>query len=263
MGEDIAQVMLGSLVAVVALMLAVWGVSVLRKDASLVDIFWGFGFVLVAWVAFALGEGDDSRKLLIAILASVWGLRLTLHIGRRNLGKGEDYRYRAMRRAHPDNFGRWTLLHVFGLQGMLMYAVSLPLQMAAVKGGPEGLQIVDYVGLGLWLIGFGFEALGDFQLNRFKADAANQGKVMDRGLWRYTRHPNYFGDSVVWWGHFLIAAAHPVMVWTVVSPLIMTFLLTRVSGVPLLERSMARRKPGYTEYMERTSGFFPLPPRKG
>ena len=263
MGEDIAQVMVGSAIVVAALMLTVWTVSVVRKDASLVDIFWGFGFVVIAWVSFALGDGNDTRKLIIAVLASVWGLRLTLHIGRRNLGKGEDYRYRAMRRAHPDNFGRWTLVNVYGLQGVLMYAVSLPLQMAQVTGGPDGLEIVGYIGIALWVIGFAFEATGDRQLNRFKADAANKGKVMDRGLWRYTRHPNYFGDSVVWWGHFLIAAASPVMIWTVVSPLIMTFLLTRVSGVPLLERSMARRKPGYTEYMARTSGFFPLPPRKG
>jgi steroid 5-alpha reductase family enzyme len=262
-GEDFAQVLIGSAIGVTALMLAVWSLSVARDDASIVDIFWGFGFVVVAWVAFVLGDGESPRTWLVSILTSVWGLRLTVHLFRRNWGRGEDFRYRAMRRRNPEHFHRWTLLHVFGLQGALMFAVSLPVQMAQVQGGPEGLVAADIAGIALWAIGLSFEAVGDWQLQRFKADPANAGKVMDRGLWRYTRHPNYFGDAVVWWGLFLIAAAHPVMLWTAVGPLIMSVLLTRVSGVPLLEASMARRKPGYQEYMERTSGFFPLPPRRG
>ena len=262
MGADIAQVMVASAVAVLALMIAVWSLSLARKDASIVDIFWGFGFVVVAWVSFAFGDGPDGRKWLVVALASAWGLRLAVHLFRRNWGHGEDWRYRAMRRAHPDNFGRWTLVNVFGLQGLLMYAVSLPLQMAMVQGAPDVFVPVDYIGVALWVLGLAFEAVGDWQLKRFKADPANQGQVMDRGLWRYTRHPNYFGDALLWWGLFLLAAAHPVMIWTVVSPLVMSFLLTRVSGVPLLEMSMKRRKPGYEEYMRKTSGFFPLPPRK-
>jgi steroid 5-alpha reductase family enzyme len=260
--SDIVTVLLASAGAVVALMLVVWAISVRIGDASIVDIAWGAGFVLVAWVSFALGEGEIERKILITTLASTWGLRLAWHIGRRNLGKGEDYRYRAMRRAHPDHFAAWSLLNVYGLQGALMFAVSLPLQMAQVDGGPEGLVAWDYLGLALWVVGFLFEAVGDRQLKAFKADPANARQVMDRGLWRYTRHPNYFGDACLWWGHFVIAATRPEMLWTVVSPLIMTFLLTRVSGVPLLEANMARRKPGYADYMKRTSAFFPLPPRK-
>jgi steroid 5-alpha reductase family enzyme len=261
LGVDAAQVLIGSASGVTALMLAAWSLSVARDDASIVDIFWGFGFVVIAWIAFVLGDAESPRKWLVTLLATAWGLRLTLHLFRRNWGRGEDFRYRAMRRRNPDRFHRWTLLHVFGLQGALMLAVSLPVQMAQVQGGPGGLVIADIAGIVLVAIGISFEAVGDWQLQHFKANPANAGQVMDRGLWRYTRHPNYFGDAVVWWGLFLIAAAHPVMIWTVVSPLLMSFLLTRVSGVPLLEASMARRKPGYQEYMRRTSGFFPLPRR--
>ncbi len=262
MAADITQVLIASLLAIAALMLVVWLISLARNDASIVDIIWGFGFVLTAWTAFALGDGDMATKLVVAILVSVWGLRLSIHLFRRNWGKGEDFRYRYMRKTHPEHFGRWTLVHVFGLQGVLMFGVSLPVQMAQVQGGPDGLTPIVFAGIAVWAVGFLFEAVGDWQLRRFKSDPANAGKVMDRGLWRYTRHPNYFGDAVVWWGIFLVAAARPEMLWTVVGPLIMTVLLTRVSGVPMLERSMTRRKPGYEEYVRRTSGFFPLPPRK-
>ncbi len=261
MAADIAQVTIGSLAAIAALMLLTWLLSLARKDASIVDIIWGFGFVVVAWTAFALGDGDLARKTVVAVLVSVWGLRLSLHLFRRNWGKGEDFRYRYMRKNNAEHFGRWSLVNVFGLQGVLMFGVSLPVQMAQVRGGSDGLTPIVFVAIAVWAVGFAFEAVGDWQLRRFKADSANQGRVMDRGLWRYTRHPNYFGDAVVWWGIFLLAAARPEMLWTVIGPLIMTFLLTRVSGVPMLERSMARRKPGYEEYMRRTSAFFPLPPK--
>lgn len=259
---DLVQVLVASAVAVVVVMVGVWAISVAIKDASIVDIAWGAGFVVVAWVAFFVGDGLPERKALITGMTSAWGVRLALHIGSRNAGKGEDFRYQAMRRAHPNNFPLWSLVNVYGLQGALMFAVSLPVQMAQVSGGPDELTWLDYAGVALWVVGLFFETVGDAQLRRFKRNPANAGKVMDQGLWRYTRHPNYFGDSVVWWGLFLVALARPEMAWTVVSPLIMTFLLTRVSGVPLLERSMARRKPGYQEYMERTSAFFPRPPRR-
>ena len=261
MGENIALVMIGSAVAVIVLMLAVWTLSVYRTDASIVDIFWGFGFVVVAWVSFALGDGYDGRKWLITVLATVWGLRLTIHLYRRNWGHGEDKRYQAMRLAHPDNFPLWTLWNVYGVQGCLLYVISLPLMMAQVQGGPDELTPLDYIGAAVWLVGFLFEAVGDWQLERFKANPANEGKVMDRGLWRYTRHPNYFGDAVVWWGLFLVCAARPEMLWTIIGPVIMTFLLTRVSGVTLTERTIDRRRPEYSEYKRRTSSFIPLPPK--
>lgn len=260
--SDIAQVLVASAVAIAILMVSVWAVSVRIKDASIVDIFWGFGFVLVAWVSAFVGDGDQDRTALIVILTTAWGLRLTLHLLNRNWGRGEDFRYQAMRKAHPGNFAVWSLVSVYGLQGVLMYLVSLPVQMTAVSGGPDGLGPLAYVGAAVWVVGFAFEAIGDWQLRQFKADPANAGKVMDRGLWRYTRHPNYFGDAVVWWGLFLVCASRPEMLWVVISPIIMSTLLTRVSGVPLLEKAMARRKPGYAEYMERTSPFFPRPPKR-
>ncbi len=262
MSSDLVQVMLASAGAVVVLMLVVWAISVAIKDASIVDLAWGFGFVVVAWVAFVAGDSTGARTVLAPILASVWGLRLALYLAKRNLGHGEDYRYQAMRRAHPNNFPIWSLVSVYGLQGALMFVVSLPLQAVQAGEGRQELGLIDGLGIALFIIGILFEAVGDWQLARFKADPSNKGKVMDRGLWRYTRHPNYFGDATLWWGLFCFAAGRPEMLWTVISPLAMTFLLTRVSGVPLLEKSMARRKPGYAEYMKRTSGFFPLPPRK-
>lgn len=259
---NLGEVMLASAGGIVVLMLVVWGISVAIKDASIVDIAWGFGFVVVAWVAFAAGDSTGPRTLLVPILASAWGLRLTLHLANRNLGKGEDFRYQAMRKAHSRNFALWSLVSVYGLQGALMFLVSLPLQAVQAGDARQELGLIDALGILLFAGGLVFEAIGDWQLAQFKANPANKGLVMDRGLWRYSRHPNYFGDAMLWWGLFCFAAGRPEYLWTVVSPLAMSFLLTRVSGVPLLEKSMARRKPGYAEYMQRTSGFFPLPPKR-
>lgn len=262
MPDELPLVLLSSAGAVIALMVAAWIVSVVIKDASIVDIIWGAGFVLVAWVAFFTGDGYDGRKWLITLLASAWGLRLSTYLYIRNHGKGEDYRYQAMRRHWGPRFPIISLVTVFGLQGVLMFVISMPLQVAQLSGMPESLTWVDYLGAAVFAIGLGFEAVGDFQLARFKADPANAGKVMDRGLWRYTRHPNYFGDAVLWWGLFLIAAARPANLVVIFSPIIMTVLLTRVSGVPLLEKSLTKRREGYAEYIARTSGFIPRPPRR-
>lgn len=262
MPDELPLVLLSSAGAIVALMVVTWVVSVVIKDASIVDIIWGAGFVLVAWVAFFTGDGYDGRKWLITLLASAWGLRLSTYLYIRNHGKGEDYRYQAMRRHWGPRFPIISLFTVFGLQGVLMFVISMPLQVAQLSGTPESLTWVDYLGAAAFTIGLGFEAVGDFQLARFKADPANAGKVMNRGLWRYTRHPNYFGDAVLWWGLFLIAAARPANLVVIFSPIIMTVLLTRVSGVPLLERSLAKRREGYADYIARTSSFVPLPPRR-
>jgi steroid 5-alpha reductase family enzyme len=225
-----------------------------------VDIFWGLGFVLVAWVALLVGDGYAPREALITAMATAWGLRLSGYLLWRNAGKGEDFRYRRMREHHGRRFGLISLGTVFGLQGALMFVVSLPLQVAQV-GGPDHLTVLDWLGAGAWLIGVAFESVGDWQLARFKANPANAGRVMDRGLWAWTRHPNYFGDCLAWWGIFLVAASEPAHLWAVVSPLLMTFLLLRVSGVALLERSLVRRRPGYEEYRRRTSAFLPWPPK--
>ncbi|MBE0610368.1 MAG: DUF1295 domain-containing protein [Dehalococcoidia bacterium] len=262
MPDELPLVLLSSAGVIIALMVAAWVVSVVIKDASIVDIIWGAGFVLVAWVAFFTGDGYDGRKWLITLLASAWGLRLSTYLYLRNHGKGEDYRYQAMRRHWGPRFPIISLLTVFGLQGVLMFVISMPVQVAQLSGMPDSLTWIDYVGAAVFAFGLGFEAVGDFQLARFKADPANAGRVMDRGLWRYTRHPNYFGDAVLWWGLFLIAAARPANLLVIFSPIIMTFLLTRVSGVPLLEKSLTKRREGYAEYIERTSGFFPRRPRR-
>jgi steroid 5-alpha reductase family enzyme len=245
------------------LMVLLWLYSLAKKDASIVDSFWGPGFALIAWVSFFLTRGYQPRKLLLVSLVTVWGLRLGFHIFTRNHGKGEDYRYQAMRRQYGDKFPLVSLFTVFGFQGLLMWFISMPLQIAQVSPTPDSLTLFDYLGAFVWLIGFSFEAIGDYQLKKFKADPNHKGKVMETGLWRYTRHPNYFGDAALWWGYYLIACAVPYGFYTLLSPLTMTIFLMNVSGVALLEKSLKKNKPGYAEYIARTSSFFPLPPKRG
>jgi steroid 5-alpha reductase family enzyme len=240
---------------------ALWLLSLALRDASIVDIFWGPGFALIAGAAWWLGAGGDpQRRALATGLVVLWGLRLGAYLAWRNAGGGEDPRYQAMRRHHGSRFPLASLFTVFGLQSLLMWFVSLPVQAVHVStGGPLGP--LDAAGAVLALVGLLFEAVGDLQLARFRADPANASRVMDRGLWRYTRHPNYFGDCCVWWGLYTIAAATPLGVWTILSPIAMTWLLLRVSGVALLERSIGKRRPGYADYVARTSAFVPRPPR--
>lgn len=254
-------VMSMTLAATAALMLCVWLLSLARKDASIVDTFWGLGFVLIAVVCCTIGEGYGPRRMLVTVLTTVWGFRLASHIFWRNKGKGEDFRYRAMRARHGKRFAMVSLYSVFALQGLLMWVISLPLQIAETSREPARLTLLDWAGAIVWLIGFSFESLGDLQLARFKAEPKNKGKVMDRGLWRYTRHPNYFGDALLWWGFFLISMSTPAGAWTVIGPLIMTGLLMKVSGVALLEKALMKTKPEYREYTRSTNAFFPWLPR--
>lgn len=257
---------LGSVLAHAAPLVAVylllgWLASVRLRDASIVDVMWGPGFVLVALVAARLGTGEPARRLLVVLLVGVWGLRLALHIFARNRGKGEDYRYRAMRERRGPRFVWLSAFTVFGLQGALLLFIAMPLAAAALPGAPfPGL--FDIAGAALFTAGFLCEAVADAQLARFKADPANRGRVCDVGLWRYSRHPNYFGDAVLWWGLYLIACAVPAGALTLASPLLMTVLLLKVSGVALLERGLAASKPGYADYIARTSAFVPWFPRR-
>jgi len=249
---------------IAALMLITWLISGLVTNASIVDLIWGLGFVLVAWAVFLrhAPDTDRGRSLLPVILTTIWGLRLSVYLAWRNIGKGEDYRYRAMREKYGDRFFWVSLGTVFGLQGVLMWIVSLPVQTAVSRSGAAGvLGWFTIAGTALWAIGVFFETTGDLQLARFKADPDNKGKVMGRGLWRYTRHPNYFGDFCVWWGLFLIAleAGHW---WTIVGPMVMTALLIKYSGAGLLEKTITDRRPGYEEYTQRTNAFFPGPPQR-
>ncbi len=255
---ELVQLASLNLAVILAAMGLLWLVSLARRDASIVDPFWGAGFTLVAWVTAAWWSQLDSRSLLLVGLTTVWGLRLSIYLLWRNWNHGEDARYRAMRDKHGARF-RWvSLFTVFSLQGLILWFVSWPVQFGqAASGGALGW--LDGLGVAVWTVGFAFETIGDYQLARFKSDPANRGQVMDRGLWRYTRHPNYFGDFCVWWGIYLIAAAGGAW-WTLPAPLLMSLLLMKVSGVPLLEKSMAERRPGYENYARRTNAFFPGPP---
>ncbi|MBI3783658.1 MAG: DUF1295 domain-containing protein [Deltaproteobacteria bacterium] len=242
---------------VAGLMSAVWLFSLWRRDVSVVDILWGLGFACVALLAHSLAGEGRRRAALLTALTVVWGVRLALYLLWRNWGQPEDYRYQAMRRHHGERFALVSLVTVFGLQGVLMWLISLPVQLGQLNAPPNELGWLDGLGLALWLIGFGCETIGDAQLARFKSDPQNKGKVMDRGLWRYTRHPNYFGDALLWWGLYLIAASTPAGRWALFSPILMTGLLLRVSGVPLLERKLVKTRPAYAEYIRRTSSFVP------
>jgi steroid 5-alpha reductase family enzyme len=196
----------------------------------------------------------------VFVLTALWGLRLGGHLLRRKLGDpDEDRRYASMRERRGSRFVPWSLVAIFGLQGLLVLIVSLPLQVGAERGA--GLDATVIPGVILFVIGFLFEAIGDAQLTRFKADPGHQGQVMDRGLWRYTRHPNYFGDFCVWWGLWLIVLPAGGTWWTLIGPVVMSILLIRVSGAALLERDISERRPQYAEYIKRTSAFFPWPPR--
>lgn len=258
---SLPTVLVMNLALVVALMVLLWAASTRLRDASIVDSFWGLGFALVAGVTLLGADGFPGRRLLVTGLTWVWGLRLSVHIWVRNRGKGEDVRYQAMRARHGDRFAWVSLWTVFLLQGGLLWLISFPVQMSQVAAVPDRFTLLDGLGAALWGVGFLFEAVGDAQLARFKADPDNRAAVLDRGLWRYTRHPNYFGDALVWWGLFLIATATPRGILALFSPVVMTYLLVRVSGVPLLEGHVTKTRPAYREYMRRTSAFFPLPPR--
>lgn len=262
------EVLMTSGAVVAGLMLVTWLVSGLVRDASIVDIVWGLGFVLVAWAVLLRFGPAGLRGWLLLLLTTFWGVRLSLYLGWRNIGKGEDFRYRAMRQKHGDGFFWASLGTVFSLQGFLLWLVSLPVQTGVARIQPvhisparDRIGILAVVGAVLWAIGIFFETVGDYQLARFKADPRSRGRVMDRGLWRYTRHPNYFGDFCVWWGLFLIAADGGHW-WTVISPILMSALLIKYSGAGLLERSIVKRRPGYTTYIERTNAFFPGPAKK-
>jgi steroid 5-alpha reductase family enzyme len=254
-----ATIVLLNLGIIAGIMVLLWLISVRLRDASIVDIFWGIGFVVVAWVAYLVVDMPSPRGMLICVLTSMWGLRLAAYLAWRNLGKGEDRRYQAMRERAGDRFPLVSLFTVFGLQGVIMWVVSVPVQVAGFQVTPLGW--LDALGTGIWTLGWLCESLGDLQLARFKAKPENRGKVLDRGLWRYTRHPNYFGDFLVWWGIYLIAAGGGAW-WSVFSPLLMSVLLMRVSGVTLLESSLKKTRPDYEDYVARTSAFFPWPPRQ-
>jgi steroid 5-alpha reductase family enzyme len=241
-------------------LLWIWSVRI--TNASIVDIFWGAGFVVVnTFYVFHL-EKIEPRNLLVSVLVLIWGLRLTMYLAYRNIGKGEDYRYQEFRKNYGEKRYWWfSYFQVFLLQGVLILIISLPLFGVHYSGSSAPLFWLDYLAILTWAIGFIFEAGGDYQLYRFKKNQKNKGKVLNTGFWKYTRHPNYFGDVLVWWsyGLFSIAAGG---YWQVIGAIFMTFLIIKVSGVALLEKTLKNTKPKYKEYVEKTNSFFPWFPKK-
>ena len=253
---DTLQLNLGLLVSAATVL---WLVSLLLRNASIVDPCWGLGFVLVAWTCLAKTEVADARAWLLVVLVTIWGVRLAAYLTWRNWGAGEDPRYTQMRNYHGQSFWWRSLGTVFLLQALILGFVSLPVQLAVLRSASR-LGLVDLAGVLLWCVGMFFESVGDFQLARFRAQPENRGQVLATGLWRFTRHPNYFGDFCVWWGIYFVAVGGGAA-GTLLSPLLMSVLLLYVSGVRLTEQTIEDRRPAYREYRRRTSAFFPRLPR--
>ncbi|HNP65425.1 MAG TPA: DUF1295 domain-containing protein [Woeseiaceae bacterium] len=236
-----------------------WLFSLVKKDVSFVDSLWSLFFLIAAIVFAVEAQPLSERAVLVLVLVAIWSLRLSIYITVRNWGQPEDYRYQSIRENNQPGFGFKSLFIVFGLQGALAWAVALPLFVSI--SSHSALTVLDYAAATLWLIGLIFEAGGDYQLSRFKADPANKGKVLDSGLWRYTRHPNYFGDFCIWWAFYLFAISAGGW-WSIVSPVLMSLLLLKVSGVAMLESTISERRPEYADYIRRTNAFFPGPRRR-
>ena len=250
-----------ALIVIAILMFLTWIVSVIKRNASIVDLIWGLGFVLIAWSVYLQQETHTRVSLVLLCGVTVWGFRLSGYLTWRNHGKGEDYRYVAMRRRWGHRFAIVSLFTVFALQGTIMWLVSLPLQIGINDNHAE-FGLLGWIGAAVWLIGISFESIGDAQLARFKGDPANAGKVMNRGLWKYSRHPNYFGDACVWWGLALVACNADYGAIGLIGAAVMTLFLRRISGVALLEKSLVKRREGYDDYIRTTSPFVPRRPKR-
>jgi steroid 5-alpha reductase family enzyme len=235
-----------------------FAMSLIKKRNDIADVFWGLGFVLIAWLSFLLTESQNSRGLLVNILVTIWGLRLAVHIQSRHRGQSEDFRYKAWR----DDWGKWffvrSYLQIFMLQAMFLFMIAIPVVWVNLYPQPFGL--FDFIGLSIWIIGFGFEAISDWQLRRFTHNTANKGKIIQTGLWNFSRHPNYFGEVVLWWGIFFFALSIPFGFTSIFSPILITILILFVSGIPMLEKKYENNSE-FIEYKKRTNSFFPMKPR--
>jgi len=252
---------LKGLFLIFSLMTTLWIFSVILKNVSIVDMFWGMGFVIVNTFYFFNTE-TTPVKIILLILVALWGLRLSIYLAWRNIGKPEDFRYQEFRKKYGDKNYWWiSYFQTFLLQGILMGIISLPLLGVNLYATSRSLNFLDYIGILAWVIGFVFEAGGDMQLARFKKNKGNKGKVLDTGFWHYTRHPNYFGDSAVWWGFGLLCLSAGSY-WLVAGSVIMTLLIIKVSGVALLEKSLKEQKPEYRDYILKTNSFIPWFPKK-
>jgi steroid 5-alpha reductase family enzyme len=251
-----------ALALIIIMMSLLWIASIMIKNVSIVDLFWGFGFVLAGTFYFIATSGSTPRKIILLSLVTLWGVRLSLYLTWRNAGKGEDFRYKQFRKEYGEKRYWWiSFFQTFLLQGVLMWLISAPLLGAQLYGPEKPLGLFDFLGIAFWIIGFAFEAGGDWQLAKFRADPLNKGKVLNTGFWHYTRHPNYFGDSAVWWGFGLLCLSAGGIL-PVLGSVLMTALIIKVSGVALLEKSLKDQKPHYKEYIEKTSAFLPWFPKK-
>lgn len=256
------QIYLINLASILAMMLLLWLISVKLHNVSIVDSFWGLGFVLSISVYAIYANGLGFKNWILIAMVVLWGLRLSIYLAWRNFGKGEDFRYREFRKQYGENRYWWiSFFQVFLLQGVLMWLISAPLLGALCGGSQQELNVTDIAGILIWLIGFTFEAGGDWQLAKFKSDLSNKGKVLNKGFWRYTRHPNYFGDAAVWWGFALFSFSAGYYL-PILGSLLMTALIVKVSGVALIEKSLHSNKPEYAEYVRKTSAFLPWFPKK-
>lgn len=250
-----------TLIAVLFVYMSLWFVvSLIKKRNDLADVAWGLGFVLMAWLSYFLAEDLGIRGILVGVLVSIWGLRLAWHIHSRNKGKAEDYRYLAWRK----KWGKWfyvrSYFQVYLLQGAFLFIIVSPVLLINKDTGGD-LGLLDLLGVAVWLFGFYFEAVGDAQLARFIKNPENKGKLMTKGIWKYTRHPNYFGEVTQWWGIWLVALSVPNGVLAIIGPITITFLILKVSGIPMLEKKM-KEHPDFAEYKRRVSIFIPMLPKK-
>jgi steroid 5-alpha reductase family enzyme len=249
-------------------MLALWAYCVRIRDVSVIDSFWPFGMVILAGSSFAMtGGARGAQSVALFALTAIWGLRLAIHLFNRWRAHGEDPRYVAilgrLMEKRGWSFAKASFIQVFLMQYVLLFVVCLPAQIGSVMDVDQELSLIGMIGVVMAVIGILFETIGDAQLKAFRDNPSMAGKVLDTGLWRYTRHPNYFGDACTWWGIWIIAARSPLGLASIIGPILLTFLLTRVSGVPMLEHRLKKNRPGYAEYLRRTSSFFPWPPKKG
>ncbi len=256
------EIYFSALLVILLLMTTLWVVSVVVKNVSIVDMFWGFGFVLASSYYFYATEGFEVRKLLVMTMVAIWGIRLSVYLAWRNYGKGEDFRYQEFRRKYGEKRYWWlSFFQTFLLQGVLMWLISVPLLGAQFNSNDSSLNVFDFLGIFFWVVGFVFESGGDFQLARFKANPLNKGKVLNTGFWKYTRHPNYFGDSAVWWGFGFLSLASGSYL-PIIGSVLMTLLIIKVSGVALLEKTLKTQKTEYAEYIRKTSVFIPWFPKR-
>jgi len=262
--QELALVLAVNFGITIAAVLLLWIISIPLRDVSIIDMFFALIILAVTALSYVLGSGAPGRKQVVLLLVVLWAVRLTVHLFKRNWGHGEDPRYTELRSWTDDDrsFIWLSLRKVFLMQGIVIWLVSVPVQVAQAIPLPVDLRWPAYFGVAIWAIGFLFETVADLQLTRFRADPANKGTILQTGLWKYSRHPNYFGELCVWWGLFLIACDNWIGLLTIFGPVIYTYLIINVTGQRTLDKKLARERPGYKAYMKNTSGLIPMPPRR-